>query len=261
MAAPGQFVWFELMTRNMDRAKEFYGAVCGWQFHQWDVSNQMPYVMFSPGPDVKGSVGGIMEMREPQFPPQIPSHFMGYVSVDNADDTTNAAVALGATVIHGPEDIPKVGRFSILQDPQGAVFSVLQSLNNEWEKEAPSPGHIGWCELLTTNIDDAFSFYAKLFGWTIKSELDMGGGEMYRLVSCPDSPSEGQYGFGGMFKMPSGLPTGAWQYYIVVADLDAALEAVVANGGQVLNGPMDVPGGDRVAQCVDAEGTHFGLST
>lgn len=261
MAAPGQFVWFELMTRDIDRAKTFFGSVAGWHYHNWEVSNGAPYVMLSPTADPKASVGGMMEMREPEFPAQIPSHFMGYVSVDSADATVAHAVSLGASVIHGPEDIPKVGRFAIISDPQGAIFSVLESLNNEWEKERPAPGHVCWCELLTNDINAAFDFYNQLFGWTIKTDMDMGGGEIYRLVSCPNSPSESDYGFGGMFKMPSQGMHPAWSYYIAVADLDASLAAVVANGGKVLNGPMDVPGDDRVAQCVDAEGTHFGLSS
>ncbi len=261
MAAPGQFVWFEVMTRKLDQAKTFYGAVAGWHFHDWEVSNGAPYVMCSPTSDPKGSVGGMMEMQEPEFPAQIPSHIMGYISVDNADDIVQQAVDLGAQVVHGPADIPKVGRFAILSDPQGGMFSILESLNNTWEKERPTPGHVSWCELLTTDIDAAYAFYAALFGWTIKSDMDMGGGEVYRMVSCPNSPSESDYGFGGIFKMPSQGSHAAWNFYVAVADLDASLAAVAANGGKILNGPMDVPGGDRVAQCVDAEGTHFALTT
>ena len=127
MPQPGQFVWYELMTRDLSTARDFYGAVVGWHFAPWDGGDGVPYIMMSRTNDPKDSLGGLMEMREPEFPAELPPHFMGYISVDNADATADRAKELGGSVIHGPEDIPKVGRFAILADPQGGAFAILQS--------------------------------------------------------------------------------------------------------------------------------------
>ncbi len=261
MPHPGQFVWYELMTRNLTAAQEFYGAVVGWHFTPWEGGDGVPYLMMSRTSDPKDSLGGLMEMREPEFPKELPTHFMGYISVDSADDTAAQVRELGGTVIHGPEDIPKVGRFAILADPQGAAFAVLQSLNNEWEKEPATIGDVSWVELSTTDHEAAFGFYQALFGWEVKVDMDMGGGNIYRLVSCPGSPAEeASYGFGGMFTRTADMPgPTAWTYFFWVADLNASLQTATALGGTILIGPMDVPGGSRVAYLTDPEGTVFAL--
>ena len=91
--------------------------------------------------------------------------------------------------------------------------------------------------------------------------MDMGGGNMYRLVSCPGSPAEGEsYGFGGMFTRTPDMPgPTAWTYFFWVADLDAALQTATNMGGTILIGPMEVPGGSRVAYVSDYEGAVFAL--
>jgi len=263
MATAGQFVWCELMTRDIEKAKAFYGPVVHWRFSNWDGdTGGTPYIMMSRSDDPKESLGGFMEMREPEFPNELPSHFMGYISVDDADATTAKAVELGATVIHGPADIPNVGRFSIIADPQGAAFSILQSLNSEWEKQPPRVGDVCWMELSTTDLEAGFAFYRDLFGWEIKQDMDMGDAGLYRLVTCPASPAEGDYGFGGMMtKAPDAPGPSAWTHIFWVPDLDASLATATELGGTVLSGPMDVPGGSRVAYLLDPEGTPFALLT
>jgi predicted enzyme related to lactoylglutathione lyase len=65
---------------------------------------------------------------------------------------------------------------------------------------------------------------------------------------------------GGMFNKPAEMPgPPAWLHYVRVDNADAAAERVKANGGAVINGPMDVPGGDRIAQCIDPQGAMFAV--
>ena len=65
---------------------------------------------------------------------------------------------------------------------------------------------------------------------------------------------------GGMMNKPPDMPAPPhWLYYITVDDVDAAIKRVERHGGQLLNGPMDVPGGDRVAACMDPQGGAFAL--
>ena len=82
----------------------------------------------------------------------------------------------------------------------------------------------------------------------------MGGGNIYHMYGRPGGPT-----LGGMYTRSPEMPVSAWLLYATVPDIDAAVEAVKAGGGQLLNGPMEVPGGDRVAQCTDPQGAAFAL--
>ena len=265
MATPGQFVWHELMSRDMNGAIAFYEAVVGWKALPWDQSSEAePYTLFSRSGDPKETVGGVMEMREPQFPAALPTHFMRYITVQDADATAALIVEHGGSIVHGPADIPNVGRFAIFDDPQGATVAVLQSLRDDWEQEPPKIGDVAWCDLGTTDLDAAFQFYHDVFGWEIRQDMDMGEDGIYRLVTVPDAPALKDRSFGGIYKKSDKMPgpkDPQWLYYFGVKDINAAVEAVKANGGQVIGGPMDVPGGDKIAVCLDPEKTVFALTT
>jgi predicted enzyme related to lactoylglutathione lyase len=118
----------------------------------------------------------------------------------------------------------------------------------------PGVGDVSWHELYTTDLDAAFAFYQKMFGWAEASTMDMGEHGRYVMFG-----RGGAHMYGGMMKRPSDELPPSWTPYIRVADVDAAVAAVRDNGGQVLNGPMEVPGGDRVAQCLDPLGGAFGV--
>lgn len=256
MTEKGHFVWFELMTRNPDGALDFYGKVAGWGSTPWN-SGSTPYTILTRTAEDNTGVGGMMKMEEPDFPPELPSHFMGYISTDDADGTAERIKELGGKIHHGPADIPEVGRFAVAEDPQGAFFSILQ-MAQSGEENTPQPGDFSWCELMAADYATAYDFYNTLFGWQTDTDMDMGGGMIYRIFR----PSDGTRSVGGIFTKPDDVPSPPmWIYYIHVADLDASLAAVRENGGQVVYGPQEVPGGDRIAQCIDPEGTFFALHT
>jgi predicted enzyme related to lactoylglutathione lyase len=84
--------------------------------------------------------------------------------------------------------------------------------------------------------------------------MDMGGGMTYRTFG------QGEKMYGGIYNKPLEMPAPPhWLYYINVDDIEAALDRVKEHGGQVLNGPMEVPGGSRIAQCLDPQGAAFAL--
>lgn len=152
------------------------------------------------------------------------------------------------------EEIPSVGTFAILQDPFGAVFAVMTPAEDgPPPSDKPQPGQISWHELMTDDHEKAYAFYADLFGWEKGDPMDMGPAGTYQLVRQNNSD------FGGIMNRPEGMPASAWLYYVNVEDIDKALDKVKSNGGQVLNGPMEVPGGDKVAQCMDPQGGAFAL--
>ncbi len=116
----GVFCWNELVSRDPAVAEEFYAKVLGWKAADSGVPGTK-YTLFSAGDT---QVGGLMEMPK-EIPSQVPSHWMSYVAVDDVDASAAKVTEHGGKILHGPQDIPNVGRFCIIQDPTGAVVSLI----------------------------------------------------------------------------------------------------------------------------------------
>ena len=249
----GQFIWHELMTNDVQAAIDFYGHVVGWKTQAYDFqgNTDVPaYTMWLAG---ESPIGGVMKI-DPQTMGEMPPAWTAYVHTPNVDETVRQAQELGGNVLGETLDIPTVGRMAGIVDPQGAVIWVLQPGSSEPMPEPPRAGSFTWNELATTDFESAFDFYRRLFGWEKIDEMDMGEGWMYFMFG------QGGKMYGGVYDKPADMPAPPhWLYYANVEDLDGALERVRESGGQVLNGPMEVPGGDRVAQCMDPQGAAFAL--
>lgn len=115
----GAFSWSELMTTDPAAAAEFYGKLFGWTCETMDMGTG-PYHVVKAG---EASVGGIMGMPPDAGP--MPPVWGCYVTVDDVDATLARCTELGGRVIMPPMDVPKVGRMAVIQDPQGAVLSVI----------------------------------------------------------------------------------------------------------------------------------------
>ena len=117
---PGTLSWNELVTRDIDQAKQLYSSVFDWSA---DTSEAGPttYTEWKLG---GRSIGGMLQMND-DWPDDIPSHWMVYFAVADCDATAGHAADLGGTVRVEPTDIPDVGRFTVIVDPQGAQFSVI----------------------------------------------------------------------------------------------------------------------------------------
>ena len=117
----GTFCWNELMTRDVKAAAKFYSELIGWNAVESGMPG-MDYTLFKVGDK---DVAGLMEMPK-DTPEQVPAHWMGYMAVSDIDDVVKRTPELGGTVLHGPQEVPGVGRFAVIQDPTGAVVSLLQ---------------------------------------------------------------------------------------------------------------------------------------
>ena len=115
----GAFSWFELMTTDVGAAKKFYNDLFDWSFQDMPMENMDYSVVKVAGEDA----AGIMPM--PPDAGEMPPAWGIYLTVDNVDETAKKAKALGGKVLIEPRDIPEVGRFCVLQDPQGAWFSAI----------------------------------------------------------------------------------------------------------------------------------------
>jgi uncharacterized protein len=251
----GNFVWYDLMTTDTEAAKAFYTEVVGWSTQEWEEGLEEPYTMLVAGDE---PFGGLMLLPEEARAMGAPPHWLAYVSLHDVDATLEQVRALGGTVLAGPIDIPKVGRFAIFADPQGAVLAGITLGGDDvgWEQPTGN-GTMCWHELMTSDVDGALSFYETIFGWSRHEAMDMGPAGIYQLYGQAGAEQP----LGGMMKITpdmGGMPP-AWMYYVDVADLDGALARVAQRGGQVLHGPMEVPGGAHVAACTDPQGAHFAL--
>lgn len=153
-------------------------------------------------------------------------------------------------------DMPEVGRFAVLADPQGASFGVLAAASETQLPDRASLGAFSWAELNTTDWKAAWKFYSELFGWKKTSSMDMGPemGEYFMFTNEGDESMGGMSDAANMMKAPA-----HWLFYANVKDADKTAGQLGEKGAKVLNGPMDVPGGDRIAQCMDPQGGMFAI--
>ena len=249
-AVRGRFNWHELLTKDPEAARRFYTAVVGWGTQIFESSNP-PYTMWMAGDT---PVGGIQKLPDEAAAHGAPSSWLTYIETQDVDETVDHATRLGAQIFVRATDIPNVGRFAVLADPQGVTFAVYMPLTAMPDHEA-GVGEFSWHELMTSNQDAGFAFYEELFGWTKTSAMDMGEQGVYQMFGLSsDAP------MGGVYSIPPGMGAPPnWLPYIRVDNADAAAERVKANGGTLKNGPMEVPGGDRIAICEDPQGCVFAV--
>jgi len=243
----GRFAWHELLTTDPEAAKRFYGDVVGWTPQASD--NAGPgYTLFLNG---NAPAAGMMAI-----PPGMgaPPMWYAYVEVDDVEATVKQATQIGGTLMGEVKSIEGVGRFALLRDPQGAMIGVLTSARPLPPETDPKPGEFSWHELITDDLAGGIKFYDALFGWKEQDEMDMGESGKYRMFG------RDRFTYGGMFRKSPEMPVSTWLYYASVKDTaDAAAERGVKGGAKIFNGPMDVPGGDRIAALFDPQGAAFAV--
>jgi predicted enzyme related to lactoylglutathione lyase len=119
----GAFSWSELMTTDAASAKDFYARLFGWQMRDQSVGGSMGDMIYTVVKAGDQEMGGLMTM--PPHMQGIPPHWGVYVTVEDVDASAKLAEELGGQIKVPPMDIPDVGRFAVIQDPQGAVLSII----------------------------------------------------------------------------------------------------------------------------------------
>ncbi len=256
----GDFIWYELLTDNADAAAAFYGTVIGWS-SQSAGQPGMDYRFFSSGDgsDNADGVGGFMAitpaMREHGARPA----WVGYIGVDDVDASVAAITQAGGAVLMPAMDLEDVGRMAMVADPQGAPFYVMKGASEEsshaFAALAPKVGHCAWNELSSSDPAAAKAFYGKLFGWTKGGEMDMGPMGKYEFLMA----SGERFGVGAVMPLMPGMPGSAWTFYFRVPDIDGGAAAIKANGGTILQEPIEIPSGDYSLTALDPAGAAFGL--
>ncbi|WP_336958536.1 VOC family protein [Sphingobium aquiterrae] len=249
------FVWYELMTSDVDAAAAFYTAVIGWNA----VDSGMPDMQYTLVRVGERQVGGLMAMPPGAAAMDVKPGWVGYIGVDDVAMATDSAAGAGATVYLAPQAIPGVGHFSVIADPAGARICLFTGDGDPAPELPPmSPGSIGWHELHSADPDAAWTFYEGQFGWTKGDALDMGPMGTYQIFSTTGGTGMEMMS-GGMMKASPDSPASGWLYYFVVDDIEAAHGRVTDNGGTVILPPTEVPGGAWIINALDPQGAMFAL--
>ena len=253
----GDFIWYELLTSDIAGAKRFYDAVVGWNIQdKSDFPNDYRMIGRSDGK----FAGGAMQLSEESKEHGARPCWLGYILVPDVDASVASISAEGGQVHMPAFDIPGVGRVAMVTDPQGAPFYIMKPQPPEGDPDAKSDvfspteaQRVRWNELSTTDQDGAIDFYKRQFGWNQEGAMPMGEMGDYRFIQANG------VNIGAIMRKPPQRPVSAWSYYIGVDDIDRAIQAITEGGGQVLNGPNEIPGGEFALNAMDPQGAAFGI--
>lgn len=236
---PGKFVWFELLTQDIDKAIKFYDALFGWRSTRVPMDGDEPYPMINNGDQ---AIGGYRK-----GPPGVKSHWVSYLSVPDVDASHSAALAAGCRILMAPTDFGPVGRAAAIADPTGASFCVWKGANGDPVDVANTPmGGWVWNELWTSDERKALAFYEAMFGF---SHQAMNMGPMTYYVLNRDGRPRA-----GLCQSVDPQAKSMWLPYVAVPDCDGTARKAAALGGEVVTAPRDIPEIGRFGIAVDTTG-------
>lgn len=245
----GRFVWYELAAADIEAAKSFYAGVVGWGTREASMPGS-DYSLFTAGDT---PVAGLTKLPEDARKAGVAPQWRGYVEAAGLDDVAGRVKQLGGTVYVPPGNVRNVARMSVIADPEMATLALIEASERGPARPKPgTPGHVGWHELLASDVDKAFAFYSGLLGWQ-KTEADVSSMGTYLQFSA------GAETAGSVCSKPETSLSSLWLYYFNVSDVEAAAKRVESGGGQILYGPAAVPGGARIVHCTDPQGAMFAL--
>lgn len=246
---PGTPSWCDVSSPELDEVVGFYEGLFGWQASEaGDPAQAGGYRMFSQGDKMVAGAG-------PTQSPEQPAAWTTYVTVTDADATTEKVKAAGGSVLLEPMDVMEAGRMAVLADPAGAAFAVWQPKAHIGSQLVNEPVSMAWNELRTRDVDGAKAFYGEIFGWEPQAFADMDGYNVWMLGgTAPEN------GIGGVIDMgandfPAEVPP-HWDVVFAVTDADATAAKAGELGGTVTVPPMDIPVG-RMAGLQDPSGAMF----
>jgi predicted enzyme related to lactoylglutathione lyase len=244
---PGKFVWFDLVTDDLPAARNFYGAVFGWQFRAVAEAPASYTVISHAGRNIAG-------MFEKAPPPGASStaRWLALISVGDPAKVARYVEQQGGSVIVPPATFAGRGTHVLFRDPQGAVFGVLKSESGDPADTPVADGDFFWLDLLARNPAKAAEFYRGLAGYEV-DEQQLGTG-MARAVLA-----SGGYARAGIAPLPAPVKQPGWLPYILVDDVPGTLQKVRAAGGKILVEPRADLLDGNLAVIADPRGGVLGI--
>ena len=217
---PGRFVWRDLMTKDLDVAKQFYGELFGWRFENARRGDR-PYVIARRD---SGPVAGLVDVSAM---PEAGAQWLSFMAVEDVDKSVAFVRAENGTVLVEPRELP-MARAAVITDPQGAPLGLAQMRRGVPDPEQPTPHHFFWQEYLAGDADQALTFYKRLAGYDsviLESRLNVD----YHVLRSTR-------GRAGLFRLPPNVvgvqPN--WLPYVLVSDPAALAARVPSLGGRVV---------------------------
>ncbi|HEX4683139.1 MAG TPA: VOC family protein [Gemmatimonadaceae bacterium] len=245
----GSFVWHNLVTSDTKDAVAFYAEVTRWKTRPWE-HDETDYTLFAVDDQPLG--GAIAPSASTIDADGAMPRWLPYVYVYDVDACSRQALKLGGRIRRGPFEVPNVGCWAVVADPQGATIGLFEPTQlPPGHAGAPRRGEFSWHELATSDHTAALEFYKPLFHWERLEEREMGGTGTYLTFG-----KKGR-AYGGMFNRSDAPPD--WLSYVLVDDVTDAAKTAERLGGRIKVGPVEVPGGDWIVQCVDRQGAEFAL--
>lgn len=253
---PGNFIWYELLTPDQPASESFYAGLLGWQYEDMD-AGAPGYRVLKAG---ETYVGGLFKLTDEHLAEGAHPFWAGYVEVADLDAAAAKIEPAGGKILMPKTEIPGVGSFVFLQDPQGAMLYLMQSNPNDSSKafstHEPVQGACAWNELMTSDQAASKAFYAEVCGWHHAETMDMGPMGDYHMYKCSE---QSDFLLAGMMAKPDEVPVSSWTYYFRVPDIDNAAAYVTANQGTMMMDPMEIPGGEYAFSAVDPQGAVFSV--
>ncbi|MFY8275270.1 VOC family protein [Pseudoalteromonas sp. SSDWG2] len=247
----GHFCWVELCSTNWQEGKDFYSSLFQWTPDDQPIGDGVYFTMLKQQQD---DIAAMYQMPIDQQVQGVPSYWLSYIAVDNVKTMTEKAKELGATVVHGPHDIPGAGEMVLLCDPCGAMVALWQGKGHKGSKHKSITHTPYWFELATRELQVSVHFYAQLLGAKIEQK-PMEGME-YTLLTIDDEPVAGMLAMDEQW--PDDIPS-HWMVYFAVDDCDGQTQRAQELGAQVCVQPTSVPEVGRFSVLNDPQGAVFSI--
>lgn len=255
----GSFIWYELMTPDADGAAAFYGKVVGWAIgqHADPLAGGVDYRMIER--DDGGMAGGLLRLDSAMIAAGARPCWMPYLYTPDVDGRVATIVAQGGRAQMPATNLP-AGRIAMVTDPQGAPIYLMNPAPPAGKKDPTSDvfderaaQRVRWNELSTPDDAASMTFYAAQFGFEFNDSMPMGELGNYTFIT-----HHGR-GLGAVMPRMNEQQPPAWLFYFGVSTITEARAAVEANGGTILQEPMEIPGGEWSLVALDPQGAAFGL--
>ena len=238
----GKFAWFEHVSNDLGKARQFYEQLFGWKVKSFAPG---AYEVIHNGDEF---IGGMVAAE-----PGLRAHWRSWLSVPDVDESYRAAMGAGAQTVAAPHDYPGIGRGAILHDPGGARLAIWKGATGDRpDVDTVKTGDFDWNELSTPDPAKALAFYESVFGYT-HEDWDLGEAGMYHVIKDASGRARG-----GVMKAHEGAPA-AWVPYVKVEGADETASRVGPLGGDLLVKPMDVKEVGRIAILSDPFAAPLGF--
>lgn len=239
--------WAELATTDVAAAGRFYGELLGWRPEEDPSPEAGGYTMMLLDDDPVAAAAPLYQRDDPVA-------WTMAVGVADADVVAERVRDTGGSVLMEPMDVFDLGRFAVVTDPGGAVFTLWQARLFPGAARLDEPGALCWAELATGNTRAARAFYTTALGWTASDGDTEDGSTVWSMAGRA---------FGGMVPLTGGTYPSAdrpqWLLHFAVDDVDAAVARAARLGGRAVSPAADRPGGGRAAGLADPQGGAFAV--